>query len=201
MENEVIINGCNVAECEFFQSEYLEDDSVFCEFCTIWYNACLNNPDCYFKQLQRLKDKSEKIDHRFKETKKANKQYKIDIKNLQDENTQLKEWLENKEKACNHLRDVNARKKEQIKNLNYMLFEEKEMTTKEWKLKYRLANKERKFIQYKEITNNKLNSYKRAFEDIIKYCNIYSKTEDYVIDQTFNEFLENVFNKINEILK
>ena len=52
-----------------------------------------------------------------------------------------------------------------------MLFEEKEMTTQEWKLKYKLANKERKFIQYKEITNNKLNNYKQIFEDIIKYCN------------------------------
>ena len=134
--------------------------------------ACCKNSNCYFKQLQRVKAENEK----------------------------LKEWLENKEKAYNHLRDANNRKKEQIKNLNYMLFEEKEMTTQEWKLKYRLANKERKFIQYKEITNKRLNNYKQALEDIIKYCNVYSKTEDYVIDQTFNEFLENVFNKANEVL-
>lgn len=124
----------------------------------------------------------------------------LQLQRVKAENEKLKEWLENKEKAYNHLCNANARKKEQIKNLNYMLFEEKEMTTQEWKLKYRLANKERKFIQYKEITNKRLNNYKQALEDIIKYCNVYSKTEDYVIDQTFNEFLENVFNKVNEVL-
>ena len=166
------INGCNVIECEFYDD--LECNAYRQEYWEPQDNTkdlCECHSNCYFKQLQRVKSENEK----------------------------LKEWLENKEKACNHLRDVNARKKEQIKNLNYMLFEEKEMTTQEWKLKYRLANKERKFIQYKEITNNKLNNYKQVFEDIIKYCNVYSKTEDYVIDQTFNEFLENIFNKINEI--
>lgn len=103
--------------------------------------ACSKNPNCYYKQLQRAKAENEK----------------------------LKEWLENKEKAYNHLCNVNNRKKEQIKNLNYMLFEEKEMTIQEWKLKYRLANKERKFIQYKEITNKRLNNYKQALEKIKKY--------------------------------
>lgn len=81
--NEVIIDGCNVAECEFFQSEYLEDNSVFCEFCTLFYNACLNNPDCYFKQLQRAKaEKQEKV------LKMA--EAEVEIEKLQAENEKLK---------------------------------------------------------------------------------------------------------------
>ena len=100
MSNEVIIDDCNVTECEFYDD--LECNAYCQEYWEPQDNTkdfCKEHPNCYFKQLQRLKD-----------------------------------------------------------------------------------------------------NYKQAFEDIIKYCNVYSKTEDYVIDQTFSEFLENVFNKINGVL-
>lgn len=44
-------------------------------------------------------------------------------------------------------------------------------------------------------------NYIQALKDIRESCNDYAKTEDFVIDQTFNEFLENIFNRINEMLK
>ena len=121
------------------------------------------------------------------------------------ENEKLKEWLENKEKAYSHLCNANNRKKEQIKNLNYMLFEEKEMTTKEWKLKYRLANKDRKFIQYKEIANKKLNDYKQALKDIREDMEKDTTCEsrecgcdDYA--ECINCMKETIINRINEVL-
>lgn len=88
MSDEVIIDGVNVAECKFFQSEYLEDNSVFCEFCTMFYNACLNNPDCYFKQLQGAKAELEQ----YKKSKQASYE------------AMQKEW----NAAINELRDVKA---------------------------------------------------------------------------------------------
>ena len=42
--------------------------------------------------------------------------------------------------------------------------------------------------------------YKQALEKIRSNCNNYAKTESYVIDDTFNEFLEIIFDKTNEVL-
>lgn len=86
-DKEVIIDGVNVAECEFYP--YVSDD---CRE----YGKCQNNPNCYYKQLQR-----EKIGY----------QYLLDIHNssiaeynnqcdelveqlrlLHAENEELKEW-------------------------------------------------------------------------------------------------------------
>ena len=48
--------------------------------------------------------------------------------------------------------------------------------------------------------DNLIFKYKQALEEIKSHCNNYAKTESYVIDDTFNEFLEIIFNKINEAL-
>ena len=143
---------------------------------------------------EELNNKIEKIKSRFSSTKKANKQYKKEIE-------ELKHWLENKEKAYNHLCNSNNRKKEQIKNLNYMLFEEKEMSTQEWKLKYKLANKERKFIQYKDIVSKKLQDYCKTLDEIKEIVNTECKKcpdgtyrEDYCIGLAYCTLA-----KINEV--
>lgn len=44
------------------------------------------------------------------------------------------------------------------------------------------------------------NKYRQTLEEIRSNCNNYAKTENYVIDDTFNEFLEIIFDKINEVL-
>lgn len=49
--------------------------------------------------------------------------------------------------------------------------------------------------------SNLLNKYKNALEEIREICTTYAKTESYIIDETFSEFLEIVFNKANEVLK
>lgn len=71
MKNEVIIDGCNVAECEY----YFEDNGIIApdgtpertDLCTSPEKSCENsdccacNPNCYFKQLQRAKADVTKI--------------------------------------------------------------------------------------------------------------------------------------------
>jgi len=68
MQNEVIIDGVNVAECNAFLKEYEFPNNLkggyyteknLCE-CGIQGTEaypffCKDNPDCYFKQLQRAK--------------------------------------------------------------------------------------------------------------------------------------------------
>jgi hypothetical protein len=108
--NEVYINGCNVAECNMkckdgdcalYYAELSNDNNEL-----IYGFNCEDNPDCYFKQLQRAKAENEQLEEnkkrlvkmyeRFKYTKQANKQYKTIIKNLEAENEKLKLMLSEK---------------------------------------------------------------------------------------------------------
>lgn len=52
-----------------------------------------------------------------------------------------------------------------------------------------------------EHTENAEEKYQQALEKIREMCTTYAKTESYIIDETFSEFLEIVFNKANEVLK
>ena len=55
--NEVIIDGCNVAECEFFGKYNVCKAYVYMpKSC-----GCDYNPNCYFKQLQRIKSENEEL--------------------------------------------------------------------------------------------------------------------------------------------
>lgn len=70
MTKEIIIDGCNVAECEYLQEDYTRYDLCGneheehnkCEIMTAYedlINECQDNHNCYFKQLQRLKKELE----------------------------------------------------------------------------------------------------------------------------------------------
>ena len=79
MENEVIIDGVNVAECEF----YTKGISAFCTG-EDWF--CADIKDCDFKQLQRLKKENEKLkDKAYKDADmiyqltEENREYDIDL--------------------------------------------------------------------------------------------------------------------------
>ena len=55
-KEQIIIDGCNVSECLFYQSNFEEDyDVKIKHFCSNWHNSCesANNSNCYFKQLAR----------------------------------------------------------------------------------------------------------------------------------------------------
>lgn len=55
-KEQIIIDGVDVSECLFYQSNFEEDYNVKIKhFCSNWYNSCesSNNSNCYFKQLAR----------------------------------------------------------------------------------------------------------------------------------------------------
>lgn len=69
--NEVIIDGCNVAECEFYQ---IEANELYpkAQYCGSMRNTfCENEPNCHFKQLQRAKAENEKLKAEIEEYKQA----------------------------------------------------------------------------------------------------------------------------------
>ena len=59
MTEEIIIDGVNVAECEFYELCGCIDDNHE-------LNQCKDNPNCYYKQLQRLKQENEKLSFQLK---------------------------------------------------------------------------------------------------------------------------------------
>lgn len=63
-EEQIIIDGCNVSECLFYQSNFEEDyDVKIKHFCSNWHNSCesANNSNCYYKQLKRKEQECEKL--------------------------------------------------------------------------------------------------------------------------------------------
>ena len=63
-EKETIINGIDVSECGFCCWKHNANELIE-NYCAIFNNKCICNPDCYFKQLKRLQQEN-------KELKKAN---------------------------------------------------------------------------------------------------------------------------------
>lgn len=60
MSEEIIIDGINVAECGFHCWKHTGNELIE-NYCAIFNNKCLRNPDCYYKQLQRLKQENEEL--------------------------------------------------------------------------------------------------------------------------------------------
>ena len=64
-KEQIIIDGCNVSECLFYQSNFEEDyDVKIKHFCSNWHNSCesANNSNCYYKQLARKTQECEKYE-------------------------------------------------------------------------------------------------------------------------------------------
>ena len=65
MTEEIIIDGVNVKKCDFFHPEYGRDCHIALAFDYHndkgTYYGCDQNLNCYYKQLQRLKQKNEKL--------------------------------------------------------------------------------------------------------------------------------------------
>lgn len=63
-KEQIIIDGVDVSECLFYQSNFEEDyDVKIKHFCSNWHNSCesVNNSNCYFKQLARKTQELETI--------------------------------------------------------------------------------------------------------------------------------------------
>ena len=68
-ENKKITNGVDVSECCWCDIE--PDDEPYCLINDGENLSCEDNPNCYFKQLKRKKQKLEKI-------KEISKEYKVE---------------------------------------------------------------------------------------------------------------------------
>lgn len=92
-KEQIMIDGCNVSECLFYQSNFEEDyDVKIKHFCSNWHNSCesANNSNCYFKQLARKEQECEQIKEKYEALKLENQEgYEI-VAELKHECEELK---------------------------------------------------------------------------------------------------------------
>ena len=179
MQEEIIIDGVNVAECNAYKEGHCLDKTAILLCDT---NKCSNYNDCYYKQLQRLEEKYNTLVNKFfnLETDKAHlKQENFELKeslkvfNRPDVNRVLTLYkvgdIDLLEKKCDSLEQENKKLKEKSKQY------------REWL--DRAESGERDEI---DIGNN----YRKALEEIRDLINKNDK----------RNLLNNIENKINEVL-
>ena len=76
-DKQIIIDGYDVSECLFYQSNFEEDyDVKIKHFCSNWHNSCesANNSNCYFKQLARKTQECEQLKEKYEALKLENQE-------------------------------------------------------------------------------------------------------------------------------
>lgn len=87
MTEEIIIDGVNVAGCNYLDL-FTERDEILCRF---YVGSCESNDNCYYKQLQRLKQENEVLIERDKERLTTLGKENLELK---QENEELKKQIE-----------------------------------------------------------------------------------------------------------
>lgn len=135
-KEQIIIDGVDVSECLFYQSNFEEDyDVKIKHFCSNWHNSCesVNNSNCYFKQLARKTQECEELKEEYTELKLENKElYRIlaglkEVRKLKDRyrkaldeiEQELKEdiYCESQECGCDDFEKCLRCTKDQILNI------------------------------------------------------------------------------------
>jgi hypothetical protein len=60
------INGIDVSECGFCCWKHNANELIE-NYCAVFNNKCICNPDCYFKELKRLKEENEELKEKIKD--------------------------------------------------------------------------------------------------------------------------------------
>lgn len=113
MTKEIIIDGCNVAECEYAilpknqcpakSMPYAKETScIACKEHNTKLNFCKNNPDCYFKQLKRLEKENEELKKEFEQYKR----YKFLFEKAKKLKGKTDKWARNCLKENEDLKDT-----------------------------------------------------------------------------------------------
>ena len=203
-KEQIIIDGCNVLKCRHYQYKTLNDcemrypESGDCEIGLINYlfdgnldmeKLCVDNPNCYFKQLARKTQKLERLE-------RTNKTHVDIIDGLNNKYIDLEELYEQQKQECEELKEEN----EELNKRNNFLLRRLEVDDNDTSLVFKLQNelqqKSNEFY-HAVVTNVKLSKevdrYRKALEEIEEYCN----NQNLKFDTTACEIL-NFINKAKD---
>lgn len=140
-DKQIIIDGVDVSECLFYQTNFQEDyDVEIKHYCSNWHNSCesVNNSNCYFKQLKRKEQ----------ECNKLYIQLKADEEYYKEEENTLRKIIKNKEERNMELYKENNK----LKAENEKLKKDRINMIKENAKGYRkLQQAEQKLEQIKQV--------------------------------------------------
>lgn len=105
-KEQIMIDGCNVSECLFYQSNFEEDyDVKIKHFCSNWHNSCesANNSNCYFKQLARKTQECEELEEKNKVLQKLVSELEYSVQTGIELNARCCNALEEVEKVINNI--------------------------------------------------------------------------------------------------
>lgn len=216
MFNKSIINGIDVNECECLNPlDNGVYECILGKKQILTYRVCDCNHNCYFKQLARAKEEIEKWKHQAELGSDTTDRLTKDIERLSEENEKLKSQIENEKQAlqididnlnqaCLDLSQENEELKHQIEDVDTLCSEKESLIDKylqtieqvkkfvaglmfdvdctNWFERFVVA-----FENWKSELGNDRDKYKKALDDIEKYCTYMN---------TFNEY-----NKTNMGLK
>ena len=140
---------------------------------------CENNANCYYKQLQRKEQECEKLKkiienqrkeiyrHRHKQAELKERIKTLDGKDItvQITESEFAEYQSLK-KQHDELISINNKRKDEIKTLKYMLYEERELRTETFKANFKIAKLERAIASNKSRFSLEFSRYRKVLEDI-----------------------------------
>lgn len=183
--NEIIIDGVNVAECEYFL--YRNKEEISERSCGDGLVNC-EGKNCMYKQLKRLEAENEKLNKLLEEEGKIVQTKTGTIFTLSEQNKVLRE--ENKQ-----MKQENQAYRRSIKDTNIVaIVEENERLKKEYNELYDKYEQLQSLYQDEHCDNLK---YKQALEEIREIVNkSISNKDSYFRLLLFQPIIE----KINEVL-
>mgnify|MGYP000195430356 FL=1 len=180
-DKQIIINNVDVSGCEFrfrtFGCDCMSSNGTV--KISTEGTHCVDNPNCYFKQLQRKEQECEKLKkiienqrkeiyrHRHKQAELKERIKTLDGKDItvQITESEFAEYQSLK-KQHDELISINNKRKDEIKTLKYMLYEERELRTETFKANFKIAKLERAIASNKSRFSLEFSRYRKVLEDI-----------------------------------
>lgn len=208
--SEIIIDGCNVAECEFYK--VMEDCDGIHDICELYDEYCNTKKNCYFKQLQRAKAELEQYKKDIKDgvgciqckEKLENCALKLELEQYKKSTQATYDYLEIERNRLVSETKILKADIEELKESNdsydidvrALLSEKDKLKAENEKLKkeINLYNCSANCYKYKESEK-----YRKALEEIKKIAEL----EVIIFDNKplFPTNIQRIIDKINEVLK
>ena len=185
-KEQIIIDGIDVSGCILRRRK--EPNCTVCNGYSskVFEFDCSDFKNCYFKQLARKTQECEEKERIIKNQRKEIRKHRRKLKELKnklrtlDEETTTVEITEAEfaeyqscKKQFEELIEVNNKRKEEIKTLKYMLYEERELCTETFKANFKIAELERRLSSNKNRFKYELNRYSKLLgeiEEVLKIC-------------------------------
>lgn len=118
MNKPIIIDGVNVAECEFFELWEKQFNREYgCLIRIKGHKICKNKKNCYYKQLQRQEQENIRLEA--ENTKLIEENYELSVN--QDDVEQYKTIIHNKNIDIRRLKVENKKLKKEVSDLNFYI--------------------------------------------------------------------------------